>query len=55
MSVRPRLNAITPKGVQTQDAEYELDALIYATGFDAVSGPLTRIDIRGEGGQDISR
>ena len=42
---------ITPKGVQTQDAEYEFDVIIYATGFDAVSGPLTRIDIRGEGGQ----
>ena len=42
---------ITPKGVKTQDAEYEFDVLIYATGFDAVSGPLTRIDIRGEGGQ----
>ena len=45
------IERITPKGVQTQDAEYELDAIIYATGFDAVSGPLTRIDIRGEGGQ----
>ena len=42
---------ITPKGVKTQDAEYEFDVIIYATGFDAVSGPLTRIDIRGEGGQ----
>ena len=42
---------ITPKGVQTQDAEYAFDVIIYATGFDAVSGPLTRIDIRGEGGQ----
>ena len=42
---------ITPKGVKTQDAEYEFDIIIYATGFDAVSGPLTRIDIRGEGGQ----
>ncbi len=45
------IERITPKGVKTQDAEYELDVIIYATGFDAVSGPLTRIDIRGEGGQ----
>ena len=45
------IERITPNGVKTQDAEYELDVIIYATGFDAVSGPLTRIDIRGEGGQ----
>ena len=45
------IERITPKGVQTRRAEYELDVIIYATGFDAVSGPLTRIDIRGEGGQ----
>ena len=45
------IERITPKGVKTQDGEYELDVIIYATGFDAVSGPLTRIDIRGEGGQ----
>ena len=43
---------ITEKGVKLQDgAEYEFDIIIYATGFDAVSGPLTRMDIRGEGGQ----
>ena len=43
---------ITEKGVQLEDgAEYEFDVIIYATGFDAISGPLTRIDIRGEGGQ----
>ena len=45
------IERISPQGVKTQDAEYELDVIIYATGFDAVSGPLTRIDIRGEGGQ----
>jgi len=44
------IERITPKGVKTRDAEYELDVIIYATGFDAVTGPLTRIDIRGESG-----
>ena len=44
---------ITPKGVQTTEAEYELDVLIFATGYDAVTGPLNRIDIRGEGGQTL--
>jgi len=47
------IERITPKGVKTSDAEYELDVIIYATGYDAVTGSLTRIDIRGEGGQTI--
>jgi cation diffusion facilitator CzcD-associated flavoprotein CzcO len=47
------IERITPKGVQTTDAEYELDVLIFATGYDAVTGSLNRIDIRGEGGQSL--
>ena len=45
------IERITPKGIKTSDTEYEFDVIIYATGFDAVTGALTRIDIRGEGGQ----
>ncbi|MGM0904490.1 MAG: flavin-containing monooxygenase [Bacillota bacterium] len=41
---------ITPKGVRTTDGEHELDVLIYATGFDAVDGNYTKIDIRGRDG-----
>lgn len=41
------IERMTPKGVKTADAEYELDILVYATGFDAVTGTLTNIDIRG--------
>jgi cation diffusion facilitator CzcD-associated flavoprotein CzcO len=44
---------ITPKGIKTSDAEYDFDVIIYATGFDAVSGSLTRIDIRGDGGRSF--
>jgi cation diffusion facilitator CzcD-associated flavoprotein CzcO len=47
------IERITPKGVKTSDTEYELDVIIYATGFDAVTGPLTRIDIRGVDGQSL--
>ncbi len=43
----------TPKGLRTRDAEYELDAIVFATGFDAVTGALLRIDIRGEGGRSL--
>ncbi|MGK5115650.1 NAD(P)/FAD-dependent oxidoreductase [Geodermatophilus sp. CPCC 205506] len=41
---------ITPRGVRTTDAEHELDALVLATGFDAVTGPLLRMEIRGRDG-----
>jgi len=47
------IERITPKGIKTRDAEYELDVIIFATGYDAVTGSLTRIDIRGEGGQTL--
>ena len=47
------IEGITPKGVKTSDAEYELDVIIFATGYDAITGSLTRIDIHGEGGQTI--
>src|SRR2546429_5612589 len=47
------IERITPTGVKTRDAEYALDVIIFATGYDAVTGALTRIDIRGEGGQTL--
>ncbi|MBE3603160.1 NAD(P)/FAD-dependent oxidoreductase [bacterium] len=47
------IERITPRGVKTKDAEYEFDIIIYATGFDAVTGPLNRIDIRGAGGLSL--
>ncbi|MBV9817059.1 MAG: NAD(P)/FAD-dependent oxidoreductase [Solirubrobacterales bacterium] len=49
------LAAITRQGVRLQDGtEYELDAIVYATGFDAMTGPLTAIDIRGRGGERLA-
>jgi len=47
------LERITPKGIKTSDKEYEFDVIIYATGFDAITGSVTRMDIRGVGGQTI--
>jgi cyclohexanone monooxygenase len=41
---------ITPSGVRTADGDYDLDILVLATGFDAVTGGLTQIDIRGVDG-----
>jgi cyclohexanone monooxygenase len=46
---------ITPKGVVTSDGvQHELDVLVFATGFDAVDGNYTRMELRGRGGQLIS-
>jgi cyclohexanone monooxygenase len=41
---------VTAKGVRTTEREYPLDALVFATGFDALTGALLAIDIRGVGG-----
>ena len=42
---------VVPEGVVTSTGLQELDVLIFATGFDAVSGALTRIDMRGKNGR----
>jgi len=47
------IECITPSGVKTADAEYDLDIIIYATGYDAVTGALLAIDIYGEGGEKL--
>jgi len=47
------LERITAAGVKTRDAEYPLDIIIYATGFDAVVGALNRIQVRGPGGRRL--
>jgi cation diffusion facilitator CzcD-associated flavoprotein CzcO len=38
---------ITPTGIKTSVCEYEFDMIVYATGFDAITGAFDRIDIRG--------
>jgi cyclohexanone monooxygenase len=47
--------AITPAGVRTSAAEYELDSIVFATGFDAMTGALSNIDIRGRGGVTLKQ
>ena len=41
------IQTITADGIRTSDKEYEYDIIIYATGFDAITGSFDRIDIRG--------
>jgi len=45
--------AATPEGLRTSAADYPLDSLVFATGFDAVTGALLAIDIRGRGGRPL--
>jgi len=42
------IQEVTPTGIRTSERDYDLDVVIYATGFDAVTGSLDRIDIRGK-------
>jgi cation diffusion facilitator CzcD-associated flavoprotein CzcO len=44
------IECITPNGIRTTKQEYQFDVLIYATGFDGVTGAFDRIDIRGTNG-----
>jgi cation diffusion facilitator CzcD-associated flavoprotein CzcO len=45
---------ITERGLRTSEEEHELDAIVFATGFDAITGALTAIDIRGRDGISLA-
>ena len=47
------IERVTPQGIRTSAREYEFDMIIYATGFDALTGAYDRIDIRGTAGQRL--
>jgi len=47
------IERITPTGIKTSNSEYEFDIIIYATGFDAITGSFDRIDIRGVDGASL--
>jgi cation diffusion facilitator CzcD-associated flavoprotein CzcO len=44
------IDRITRAGICTTEAEYPVDIIVFATGFDAMTGPMLRMDIRGRGG-----
>jgi cation diffusion facilitator CzcD-associated flavoprotein CzcO len=48
------ITEITPNGINTTDEQFEFDAIVYATGFDAMTGSLLKIDIRGKGGKKLA-
>lgn len=47
------IERFTETGLQVGGTEYAFDAVVFATGFDAMTGSLDRIDIRGKGGQPL--
>ena len=47
------IERITPEGIKTSGADYQFDMIIYATGFDAITGSFDRIDIRGIDGRRL--
>jgi len=47
------IEEISASAVRTADATYGVDALVFATGFDAMTGALLAIDIKGAGGRDF--
>ncbi len=47
------LREVTETGLRTSDREFAFDIIVYATGFDAITGAFDHIDIRGTGGQSL--
>jgi cation diffusion facilitator CzcD-associated flavoprotein CzcO len=49
------IEEITPKGIRAGGKEHEVDIIVIATGFDALTGPLKNLGIRGRGGQSLAQ
>jgi cyclohexanone monooxygenase len=47
------IERVTPSGLVTGGREAEVDCIVFATGFDAMTGSLVRVDIRGRGGRSL--
>jgi cyclohexanone monooxygenase len=48
------ITEFTEHGLRTTEAEYELDVIVFATGYDAMTGALTRMGVRGVGGRSLA-
>jgi cation diffusion facilitator CzcD-associated flavoprotein CzcO len=47
------IERVTPTGIRTSAGDHDFDMIIYATGFDALTGAFDRIDIRGVHGETL--
>jgi cation diffusion facilitator CzcD-associated flavoprotein CzcO len=49
------IERITPLGIRTSDAEYPVNIIVFATGFDAMTGPMLRMGITGRDGISLAK
>jgi hypothetical protein len=47
------LERVTGRGIRTRDRDYELDIIVYATGFDAITGAFDKIEFTGSAGDTL--
>ncbi len=47
------IERITPAGIRTRSGEHPLDVIVYATGFDALTGSITRLNVTGRDGERL--
>jgi len=47
------IEAVTENGIRAGGREHELDIIVFATGFDAMTGPLKALNLRGRGGRTL--
>ena len=48
------ISRLTEKGIEVAGASYDLDVIVFATGFDAMTGAILKVDLRGRGGERLS-
>ena len=49
------IERVTATGIRTSDKDYPVDLIVFATGFDAMTGPLLALDLRGIGGVTLKQ
>lgn len=49
------IDSITPRGIKTSTTEFNLDVIVFATGFDAMTGSLLKMDIHGRHGVSLQK
>ena len=49
------IEEITEKGIRAGGKEYECDIIVFATGFDAMTGPLKALNLKGRGGRTLDK
>ncbi len=48
---RDPIRTITETGITTASRSFTFDAIVFATGFDAMTGPIVAVDVQGRAGQ----